>query len=235
VLVGSPRVVRGRVIVATGLVVLASAGSAQAAVVGLSPVEACYRSGEATFIGGTGFTPNGAVAVTSDGNSIGTLGVAANGTFGGKLTIGLGSGERLRTYAATDQQNPAIVGSTQVRVSALSVNIRPRRSQPGRKERIKARGFTTGKRLYAHVRRGHRYRKNIKIGRLKGACHTLSAEKRFFSRHARTGVYVVQFDTSRHYSSKTAVRVRYQVTLFHTVRAAATAAGSAGESWTLIR
>ncbi|MFL5869121.1 MAG: hypothetical protein ACJ766_18610 [Thermoleophilaceae bacterium] len=226
---------RGSAIVATCLALLVSAASAEAAAVGVRPIKSCYRSGETALFAGNGFTPNGAVAVTADGASIGTLSVDNNGVFGGTLTIGLGSGEKLKTYTATDQVNPAISASTQIRVSALSVNIRPRRSAPGRKERIKARGFTTGKRLYAHVRRGHRYRKNLKLGRLKGICHKLSAKKRFFSRHARTGVYTVQFDTKRHYSRKTKVRVRYSVTLFHTIRSAATAAGSAGERWALVR
>jgi hypothetical protein len=215
-------------------VLLAFPAAAEAATVGIRPVKSCYRAGEQTFFGGSGFTPNGAVSVTADGSSLGSLSVASNGAFGGSLGIGLASGEKLKTYTATDQVDPSIAASTRVRVSALDVSVRPRRGRPGRRVRVKARGFTTGKRLYAHIRRGRRYKKNRRIGRLKGACRKLSKRTRFFSRRTPAGIYTVQFDTKRRYSRRTAVKLRFSVTVFHTVRASASAA-SAPERWVKIR
>jgi hypothetical protein len=227
-------VLRGSVAAALSVVLLAVPAAAGAATVGARPVKSCYRAGESVFFGGVGFTPNGAVSVTADGSSLGTLAVAANGTFGSTLRVGQGSGEKVKTYAATDQANPAITAATALRVSALDVSVRPKRGRPGRRVRVKARGFTTGSRLYAHIRRGQRYRKNRRIGRLKGACHKLSARRRFFSSRTKSGVYTVQFDTKRRYSRRTAVRVRFSVTVFRTVRLSASAA-SAPERWVRIR
>lgn len=226
---------RGSVAAIACVGLLAAPAAADAAQVGVRPVKSCYRSGESLFFGGLGYTPNSGVNVTGDGSSLGTLATAANGTFGGTLRVGLANGEKIKSYAATDQVNPAITAATGVRVSALDVGVKPKRGRPGRKVRIKARGFTSGTRLYAHIRRGRRYRRNLRIGRLKRACHKLSAKKRFFSRRTKSGVYTIQFDTKRRYSRKTSVRVRYSVTVFRTIRSSATAASVPDERWVRIR
>jgi hypothetical protein len=204
---------------------------AGAAAVGVLPAKSCYRSGESLLIGGTQYTPNASVRITSDGAFIGSVTTDQNGAFQGTLRVGQRSGERSKTYTGTDLTNPANVASTTLRVTALDVTVRPRSGRPGRRVRVRARGFTTGTRLYAHiVRRG--YRRNVRIGRLKGACRTLSARSRIFRRGTRPGRYTVQFDTRRRYSSRTAVRIRYSVVIFR--RARASAAAAAG-GWKLLR
>ena len=67
--------------------------------------------------------------------------------------------------------------------------------------RIRARGFTEGRTLYAHVRRNGRG-KNFRLGRLKGPCGMKSVRKRLFRARAKIGVYRVQFDTRRRYSTR---------------------------------
>ena len=75
--------------------------------------------------------------------------------------------------------------------------MRPRNGAAGRRLRINASGFTTGKRLYAHVVR-KRYRRNVFIGKLKGPCRTLKTRARvLLPRRLPPGVYTVQFDTKR--------------------------------------
>jgi hypothetical protein len=233
---GSRGVLKGCAAAIVCVTVLAATATADAAQVGIRPIKSCYRSGESLFLGGFGYTPNSAVNVTADGTALGTLATAANGTFGGTLRVGLANGEKVKQYSATDQVNPAITASTAVRVSALDVGVKPKRGRPGRRVRIKARGFTTGSRLYAHIRRGRRYKRNVRIGRLKRACHKLTARKRLFSRRTKSGVYKVQFDTKRRYSSKTAAKVLYSVTVFRTIRPAnASAASAPGERWAAVR
>ena len=206
-----------------GLLALpAAAGAAQ---VGVLPHKPCYRSGESLLIGGIQYTPNSSVRITSDGAFIGSVTTDQNGVFQGTLRVGQRRGERTKTYTATDLSNQANAASVPLRVSALDVTVKPRSGRPGRRVRVNARGFTTGTRLYAHIVRG-RYRRNVGVGRLRGACRRLSARRRIFRRGTRPGTYTVQFDTRRRYSRRTAVRMRYRVVIFRRLRASA-----AGASW----
>jgi hypothetical protein len=206
---------------------LATSPAAHAATLGVSPTKSCYRSGEKPALAGSGFTPNGSVAIFTNGTSIGTLTANNLGVFFGSLTVGQARGEKLRTYTAIDQANPALTAGVNLRVSALAVAVKPKTGKPTRRVRITARGFTTGKRLYAHVRRGKHYRRNVKIGTLKKSCHKLSKKRRIFRSNAPSGSYLVQFDTKRKYSKKTAVRVRFNVTVFRTLKSSAAVA----ENW----
>ena len=188
----------------------------------------CYRAGQSIGIGGSGYTPNGNVQVNVDGRVLNTVGTDPTGSFGGLLTLGDPSGERIKTYSAIDTANNAIQASVQLRVSSVVVSVKPKNGRAGRVLRVRARGFTTGKTLYAHIVRGRRYRRNVKIGRLKGACRKLSVRKRVFSKRTRNGTYTVQFDTRRRYSSKTAVRYRFSVPVFPTAASHA----AATQTWT---
>ena len=225
---------RARVLAAAGaaVAVLAAPAAANAATLGVIPQKACYRAGENVLIGGSGYTPNGTVQVNSDGRAVGTANSNATGAFSGALQLGVPSGERLKTYTAIDTTTPASTGnqaSLQLRVSRLGVSVKPNSGRPGRVVRIKARGFTTGKTLYMHIVRGHK-RLNRRVGKLKGACHKLSVRKKVFSRHTRTGTYTVQFDSKRHYSKKTKVKIRFSVTVF----AHAASHAASDPSWKLL-
>jgi hypothetical protein len=221
------------VVLPAALLLLAAPASASAATFGVSPSKACYRSGERLVISGSGYTLNGTVNVTSNGSSIGFISTNPTGAFSGFLTVGLSSGEKVKNYAATDHSNAALTAAKALRVSALDVRVRPKNGRPGRRLRIRARGFTTGKRLYAHIRRGRHYRRNVRIGRLKGACHRLNLRKRLFSSRTPAGTYKVQFDGRRHYSNKAKVKVSFTVLVYRTFHPASAASASAvGEAWT---
>jgi hypothetical protein len=205
---------------------LAAPAAAQAAALTANPLKPCYRAGEVVALGGSGFTPNANVQINSDGRVRGSATTDAAGSFSGTLQLGIPSGERLKTYSAIDTSNTANQASLQLRVSRLNVSVRPQQGQPGRVLRVGARGFTTGRTLYAHIVRG-RYRRNVRIGRLKGACGKLTARKRIFRRSTRIGTYLVQFDTRRRYSRRTAVRYRFTVPVFPSSFARA-----AAQTWT---
>jgi hypothetical protein len=204
-------------LVSGALLSLAAPAAAGAASMGVAPQRPCYRSGQHLFFAGTGFSPTGGVRIASDGAGIGSLPTDQQGAFAGVLTPALRAGERVKSYTATDQANPAITASLPLRVSALDVKVRPRSGRPGRKVRLRARGFTNSKTLYSHVVRG-RYRRTVRVGSLKGACHTKRARKRVFSRGTSTGSYIVQFDGRRKYRKKTRVKVRFRVFVFRAGR-----------------
>jgi hypothetical protein len=192
--------------------VLGLAAQAQAATLTLAGTQSCYRAGDALIISGAGFTPGGPVNFTLDNQDLGTLTADAAGNVSAPLTIGTLRGIRTRTLIATDATNPANVGTAQFLGSALSVTVRPKNGAAGRRLRIGAAGFTTGKRLYAHVIR-KRYRHNVFIGKLKGPCRKLKARRQVLPSTLPAGVYTVQFDTKKKYSRKTKVRVRFRVTV----------------------
>jgi hypothetical protein len=195
---------------------LLAAAPAQAATLTLVGSKSCYRAGDTLTLNGAGFTPGGQASITLEGKDLGVVPTDAAGNFSAPLSIGSLKGVSTRTLVATDAANPANVGQAEFLGSALGVTVRPRNGGAGRKLRINASGFTTGKRLYAHIVR-KRYRRNVFIGKLKGPCRTLKLRKRVLPAATPTGVYTVQFDTRRRYSKKTKVWVRFTVTVSPTV------------------
>ena len=202
---------RAVVAMAMGLA-LTAATSAQAATLTLSGSKDCYRAGDQLTLTGTGYTPGAPVNVVLGELALGSVAADAAGNFSAPLTIGTLKGVSTRTVTATDAVNPANVGVAKFLGSALAVKVRPRTGQAGRRLRIGASGFTTGKRLYAHaLRKG--YRRNFFIGRLKGPCRTLKVRRVVLPASTPYGVYTVQFDTKRRYSKKTKVWVKFRVTV----------------------
>jgi hypothetical protein len=200
---------------------LAAAAPAQAATLSLSGSKSCYRPGDTLSLAGTGFTPSGQVNFVLGNVNLGALVADVSGNVNSTLTVGVNSfkGVGTRTLTATDVTNPALTASAQFLGSALGVQVTPKNGAAGRRLRINATGFTTGKRLYAHIVR-KRFRRNVAIGKLKGPCRTLKVRKRVLPRGTPSGVYTVQFDTRRRYSKKTKVWVKFTVTVTPRIRSA---------------
>ena len=129
-------------------VALVAAAPAQAATLTLVGSKSCYRAGDTLTLNGAGFTPGGQASITLEGKDLGVVPTDAAGNFSAPLSIGSLKGVSTRTLIATDAANPANVGQAEFLGSALGVTVRPRNGGAGRKLRIKASGFTTGKRLY---------------------------------------------------------------------------------------
>lgn len=187
----------------TAILALGLPAAAAAAELTVSPEKRCYGSGETVEFSGTGFSPGGIVDFTRDGDPIRTRGdrdirAGSDGVVLARLPLARGRGSKVRTYAAIDRQDPALSDSVDIRVSGLSVDIRPQGGQPSRRRRITAVGFTTGTTLYAHILHEGTVR-NLRIGRLRGRCHELDARKRLFGRGAPSGRHTVRFDTKRRY------------------------------------
>jgi hypothetical protein len=191
--------------VAAGIVAVAAPASASAAELAVTPEKRCYAHGESVNLIGSGFTPGTNASITRDGALLGSLPTDGLGAFNGLLTLAQPSGQRTKTYSAADGINPALTASDQITVSAVRVGLKPNDGAPGRVMRINARGFTTGKTLWAHVVKGKRKR-HIRLGRLKGACGRLKTRRRLLKPDAALGMHTIQFDTFRRYRSGRAVR-----------------------------
>ena len=184
--------------VAAGLAVLAAPAGASAASLSIVPEKRCYSDGESVNLIGSGFGPSGSASITRDGALVGSLDTDAFGAFNGILTLAQSSGRQTKTYTATDGTTDTLTASDQITVSSVRVGLKPNNGAPGRVMSITARGFTTGKTLWAHVVHG-KSRRHLKIGRLTGACGGLKTRRRLLRRQAALGVHRIQFDTFRSY------------------------------------
>jgi hypothetical protein len=196
--------------VAAGLVVLAVPASASAASLTVTPQKRCYSSGESVNLLGTGFSPLGSANVTRDGTALGSLSTDSNGAFNGILTVAQTSGRRTKTYTANDDAVSTLTASAQITVSAVRVDLSPTNGAPGRRMKINASGFSTGKTLWAHITKG-KSKRTMKIGTLSGACGGLKTRKRLLPQSASLGLHTIQFDTFRAYDPKQPVRYRYTI------------------------
>jgi hypothetical protein len=218
-----------RTAVLSSLVAFALVVPATASAASLSVNKPCYGPGEKIDFSGSGFTPNGEVALSVSGRQLGLT--TANGV--GEIAASTGAPvikgkRRSELYSAVDQTDLALAARLPVHVTSLNVKVTPKNGNPAKAKRIVARGFTTGKVLWAHVRRG-KAKRNVKIGRLKGECKTLDVKRQLFPANAKDGLYNVSFDTKRTYSAKKRPQVSFLVTVFHTFKQSS--ASSAAQSW----
>lgn len=195
-----------RAAVAIASVALAAPATASAATLAVDPVRPCYLEQDRVFLLAEGYTPNGMVDFTRDGNPVASVVTDAVGTFQGNLRLpGLIMGQRPLNYVATDQADPARTAQVSLLTTAVDVRVTPRNGPPNRLLRIRARGFRGGSTLWAHVRRVKRRgggpvrTRTVRIGRLRGPCWTANVRKRLFRRGTAAGRYRVQFDTFRRY------------------------------------
>jgi hypothetical protein len=196
--------------VAVAIAALAAPSVAHAASLTTNPAKSCYRSGETVHFLGDGFTGSSSANLTRDGVFVSPIPTDAAGRFDAGLRLLKDQGREVRTYTATDANNPGLSASVPVTVSAVGVGLSPFSGPVSRRFRIRARGFTTGKTLWAHVVH-KRSKRLIRIGRLKGACHDLTAHRRLLRKNARFGRHRIQFDTFRRYRADRAVETHYTI------------------------
>lgn len=213
-----------RLLVATSVLApLALAPAAHGAAISVN--KPCFGANDNLVLVGSGFTPNAPVAfgVSSNGvnRSISDRQSNAIGSWRYESPTPSIGATRTRTDAffAVDRANPALRAAAPVLLSRVRVTVSPGSGRASRVRRVRAVGFTTGRTLYAHIRRGGRTRRNVRIGRLRGACRSVSARRRLL-RGLRPGNYRVQFDVARRYKRTRRQRVLFNVTIFRTFSAA---------------
>src|SRR5215210_1228946 len=162
--------------VAVAIASLAVPSAAHAASITPKPAKPCYRSGEKVHFLGDGFTPSGTVNLSRDSTFVSPIALDAAGRFDAELRLLQDRLREERTYTATDVNNPGVSASAAITVSAVGVTLSPGGGPVSRRVRIRARGFTTGRTLWAHV--VHRRSKRLlRIGTLRGGCHDLRARR----------------------------------------------------------
>ena len=202
---------------------LAMAAPAAAQGMFLDSDRRCYAPHQPIDLTGYGFTPDGEVALIGGGLTLGYGFADYDGIFRAEMRApALPFPLAELRLTAVDQTYRLNRASTTVRLTSVAVRVGPRDAAPGEPLRIRARGFFDGRVLYAHVRRGERVR-NVRIGRLRGACRRLSVTRRLFGADARPGTYRVHFDTVRRYAPAPGRRVTYSMRVARSGATTATA------------
>jgi len=196
--------------VAVAIATIAAPSVAHAASLTTIPAKRCYRSGETVGFMGDGFSAGSSVNLTRGSTLISAIPADAAGRFDAPLRLSIDRGRQERTYTATDASDPGLSASASVTVSAVGVKLFPGTGPVSRRFRIRARGFTTGRTLWAHVIY-KRSKRHLRIGRLRGACHDLRARRRLLPTNAGLGRHRIQFDTFRRYRATRAVKTSYSI------------------------
>jgi hypothetical protein len=181
---------------------------------------ACYAPIDVIRVSGTGFAPNGAVAISEDGRPLGFRPTDVTGGFFGDTNVPFTSaGERRTSFEVSDASSSVtmpVTATATARITAFEAHIGGLRAfRPQAKLPFNIRGFTRSRSVYAHVRRGRALR-NIRLGAPKAPCGTLSVRKALFPRRASVGIYTVQIDGARRYSPRTVPNLSTRVRLFRT-------------------
>lgn len=172
-----------------------------------TPLKPCYVSvdqdtREPIDVNASGFRIGATVDIAIDG-----VGVLKATAFDGTITGGTvaapfqDSGQRPFTLTLTEEGAPANTVSTTSKVTALSLRVKPKRSDPRKKVRFIGRGFTGGLPVFAHYVFGGKLRKTVKFGLPHGDCGRFSVKRRQIPiKQPRAGRWTVQADTVRKYA-----------------------------------
>src|SRR5207244_646194 len=101
---------------------------------------------------GSGFVANGNVDLLENGLPLAEGAAGPTGAFTFPFPAPfIARGESSRVYTATSSDTPAVTAKTTVRYTALDLSVRPTGGKPQTRRRIRARGFTSDRTLYAHI------------------------------------------------------------------------------------
>jgi hypothetical protein len=202
-----------------GAAVLAAPAAAPAATVSV-PACSPYVAGEPTVsVQGSGFAPNGLVAIRAGGQALGTARTDASGAFSTVTPApSLSSARRnLQTFELTADDSQGNVGTASLQVTRVTADL-PDRARPSSRVRYRVFGFTLGRVVWVHVRRGGRTLATVRIGRASGPCGRASRRLRYLPLDRyRTGTYEYWFQMSRRFD-RDAPGVRLRVSIIRRAR-----------------
>src|SRR4051794_6928995 len=196
-----------RLLVALAAFVLALPAAARAAT--LDPLKPCYVSvtpmtREGIHAGGSGFTPGAIVDLAVDGAVVRTVQADSAGNLPAQVLPAPNEpkGQRPFSVAATERGNAAHAVTLSSNVTALTLEVQPRRARPSRHVTFRGRGFTGPGRVYAHYLFKGRVRRTVTFARAAtGPCGTFRVSRRQIPiSHPHTGTWTLQVDQQRRYS-----------------------------------
>jgi hypothetical protein len=213
---------------ASAVTVLATAASAHAASVSTNPcVVSLGVSSETTMpIAGTGFTPGASVtvkyssavspmpeyltSVTAD--PAGNIATAVSPPLFHKFD----TQQQSFDLTATEDLNPANVGTTAFKQVRLGYVTTPSGGKPTRIATHTVRGFPIGKLTYLHFRFDGQTKRTVLLGKTSSPCGTVSKRIALLPTRSHPGKWTVYVDQVRKYSKTTKQQLKYSFVVSRT-------------------
>jgi hypothetical protein len=193
------------VALAAGIVLASPAGAAAAT---LDASRSCYFNAHVAELTGTGFAPNSPITFTVNGETV-SQSVVSDSAGEVRVTYDpprVRTGQRKLVIEATDSEDTS--ASTRIVVSRRrQVIASSDRSSDVRTWSAVFRlfGFHRGRAYIHYVNPDGRYKKTVRLGRLRGACGMLKTEERRVMpfHNPQFGRWRLQFDTRRRFDRDT--------------------------------
>jgi len=194
---------------------VARAPAAQAAT--LTVDRGCVRPAQPIGFAATGFAADETVRLLLGTEFVDSFAVGADGSFAGRFQApGLGDLPRL-SRALTLTNDYGTTAAANVIVTDVGVAMKPVTARPATKVTFRPFGFVEGGTLYAHYALTvsdtvHRLVRTVRLGALQGPCGDgLFKVRQLPLSRPRSGVYEIQFDTSKGYHRQQGVYVERTV------------------------
>lgn len=188
---------------ALGVALPGVADAAEIAVPACSP----FLEGERTVVvRGTGFAPNSDVRLTVGDQALGTAKADADGAFRADAFGPAFSSDRrnLQTFDLLAEDAEGTSATAALQMTRINATL-PAKARPTSRVTYRVFGFTPGRTVYVHVRRGSKTLASLRIGAAASPCGTASRRLRYMPVEGyKTGSYVYWFQASKRFDPEVA-------------------------------
>jgi hypothetical protein len=177
---------------------------------------------------GSGFSPNGDVALSTTSASSATpknlanVRADANGNIASRVDPpAFGSHSTMQqsfNLIASEVANPANTAMSTFREVRFGFDASPSTGRPARRVTYTARGFLPGKPVYAHFRFRGRTRRDVKVGVAGEPCGIASKKMRLLPTKTRFGRWTIYMDQAPTYSKSTLLQAKGSLVIQRTLR-----------------
>jgi hypothetical protein len=205
---------------------LAVAAPGQAATVSTAPCVPVVSGLKNMPIAASGFTPGSLVTINAAAKGDSTPSYLASGTADAAGNFATAAfppsfnpfSRDLQTFGlvATDNVNPALIGSTVYQQVRPGYKTNPATGRPTRRATHTVRGFPTGKSTYLHFRYGGQTKRNVNLGKTSGACGVVSKRMALLPTRSRPGKWTVYVDQASAYHKGTQPQLKYSFIITRT-------------------
>jgi hypothetical protein len=176
---------------------------------------------------GSGFTPNGVVALQTSTRSrptpkdLTSVSADASGNIASRVDPpafkSRSTVQETFHLIAIEAANPASTATATFRQVRFGFDARPSTGRPARRVTYTARGFLPGKPVYAHFRFRGKTRRNLKIGVARAPCGIASKKMRLLPTKTRFGTWTVYMDQTPGYSKATLLQAKGSLVIQRTL------------------
>lgn len=201
-----PRVIAGVLVAGAALTI----GAPAALAAEIAVDQPCYSRGDEVSVTMTGMPAGELIDVTMNDDVVAEVRIDAGGVGSAKAPAPKGSPPlpvRVRAQISLD-----VLAETSMRLDVPFVKMLPSRAKPTSRVTYTLSGFARSGPVYAHVVRGRKRVRRVRVGTPRTRCGVLTARiAQLPLKNAPKGTYYVQFDQYKAYRAKRSGSVRRKV------------------------